>query len=148
MAKREWELTNDDRYDTEEDFRVAVQHELALAEHAGHRLGFGVFYAPIRQKIGDEVVTLGARFESFTVPLVPGRPQQAGPLPETPQAEPEADEPEEMIVMVAPNGETREVPEAEVSDLMEQGWTAEDLTEPEPQDFPEPVIVGKDKYAE
>lgn len=140
MAKREWIIKNDDRYETEEDFRNAVVSELAAFENIGHRTGMCLVVSPARkrnQKTG-EIETLAWIFESATVPLLTGE-QQPEQMPD-PDLEPDEVE-EDIIEMAHPtSGELRTVTESEVSDLMEDGW------EPVPVDQPEPVAVTADPY--
>jgi hypothetical protein len=90
VAKRRdsWTIENTD-YDTEEQFRAAVADELARFEHIGYRQGFGLVAAPVRQRVGEGIVTLGWEFSAERIPLVGGQPQQAGPMPEAPEPEPE-----------------------------------------------------------
>lgn len=147
VAKREWIIKNDDRYETEEDFRNAVVSELAAFENIGHRTGMCLVVSPARkrnQKTG-EIETLAWIFESATVPLLTGE-QQPEQMPE-PDLEPdEVEEPEDQIAMVNPaNGDVVTVPESDVSDLMEQGW--EPTVDGEVvEQHPEPAVVGNDPY--
>lgn len=83
-----WTIETAD-YETEDGFRAAVADELARFEHIGYRQGFGLVAAPVRQRIGESVVTLGWTFRAERIPMVPGEPQQAGPLPEVPEPEDE-----------------------------------------------------------
>lgn len=75
-------------YDTEEQFRAAVAEEMARFEHIGHRQGFGLVAAPIRQRVDGGIMTLGWQFRSERIPLV--QADRTDPLPEAP--EPEEDE--------------------------------------------------------
>jgi len=68
MAKRTWTLDSRD-FATEEEFRAAVQTELAQFEHVGHRIGLAVTAAPIRERIGREFETVGWAFRTDTVPV-------------------------------------------------------------------------------
>lgn len=73
MARmREWVIGLDE-FDTEEDFRVAVERELAGLENMGHRLGRGFVVSPIRRPkvIGSEeiIVTVGWMFGEAVMPM-------------------------------------------------------------------------------
>lgn len=69
ISMREWSISLRD-YETEDDFRQAVQQELASFEHIGERLGIGIVAAPIRTRSrdGGEWFTAGWAFKTATVP--------------------------------------------------------------------------------
>lgn len=68
ISLREWSLSLSD-YETEEDFRAAVQQELASFEHIGERLGVGLVSAPIRARAGSGAwFTAAWVFKTATVP--------------------------------------------------------------------------------
>lgn len=99
-----WVIDQQD-YDTEEAFRAAVVDELARFEHIGHRQGFGIVAAPVRQRIGGGIVTLGWQFRAERIPLV-----QAGQSEDLPEVEMEEDE---EIVQAAANERIQESAAAE-----------------------------------
>lgn len=74
---REWFVLADD-YETDEDYRVAVQQELAGLENMGHRLGRGFVVTPLRQQreIGGVTVyeTVGWAFSETFMPAVRSAP--------------------------------------------------------------------------
>lgn len=75
IAHREWQIARSD-YMTEQGvdedaFRAAVQHELAMAEHIGERLGVAILAAPRRERLGSLWITLGWVFKTASVPSVP-----------------------------------------------------------------------------
>jgi hypothetical protein len=69
ISLREWSLSLSD-YETEDDFRAAVQQELASFEHIAERLGVGLVAAPIRTRMrdGGDWFTAGWVFKAATVP--------------------------------------------------------------------------------
>lgn len=71
MAKgiklRNWSLDARD-YETDEQFRGAVELELARFEHIGERFGIALVAAPVKRVIDDEYVTVGWTFQTATVP--------------------------------------------------------------------------------
>lgn len=83
MAKgiklRSWALDTAD-YETEGQFRDAVANELAAFEHIGERFGIALIATPVKQRVGEEFVTLGWTFHTATVPTV--REVTATPDPE------------------------------------------------------------------
>lgn len=113
-----WMIETHD-FETEEAFRAAVAEELARFEHIGYRQGFGLVAAPVRQRIGDGVVTLAWQFRAERIPLVPGDPRQAGPTPEVSLPELE-DEPSEDDVEAGPEPEEIDEPEEHADDLDRQ----------------------------
>lgn len=91
MAKRNWIIDADD-YESEEHFREAVAAELASFELIGHRIGLALTAGPIREKVGQTVVTRGWVFETAAVPLA-GQPRPV----QRPQPEPVVEEPEPVV---------------------------------------------------
>lgn len=71
MAKgiklRNWSLDARD-YQTDDEFRAAVELELARFEHIGERFGIALVAAPVKQVIAGEYVTVGWTFQTATVP--------------------------------------------------------------------------------
>lgn len=81
IAHRGWQIARSD-FMTDEGvdeaaFRGAVQHELAMAEHIGERLGVAILAAPKRQRFGDLWITVGWRFQTASIPAVPNGESEA-----------------------------------------------------------------------
>lgn len=73
IAHRQWTVDFRD-YGTVEEARAAVQHEMAMAEHIGERLGVAIVCSPGRERVGDSFVTRGWVFETASIPTVqPGQ---------------------------------------------------------------------------
>lgn len=89
ISLRKWSLSLSD-YETEQDFREAVQAELAQFEHIGERLGIGVIAAPIRTRTmdGGEWFTAGWVFQTATVPAARPAASEIEALEEAMEAEP------------------------------------------------------------
>lgn len=48
IAHRDWQIERSE-YDTDQDFNLAVQQELALSQHIMDRLGVAIVAAPVRR---------------------------------------------------------------------------------------------------
>ena len=85
MARMRAWIIEGSEYESEEDFRVAVEQELAGLENMGHRLGRGFAVTPIRRPVlidnAEVIETVGWAFEEAVMPLV--REREAEPEPET-----------------------------------------------------------------
>ena len=98
MAKRDWQIDTQD-YETENDFRNAVQMELAGLENIGHRLGGAFVIAPVRVLLEDEhgqpagVATLAWHIRHENAPAVKPRREQPREEPVLPEADAPAPEP-------------------------------------------------------
>jgi hypothetical protein len=81
-GKRAWMIWSEE-YDTEAEFRAAVENELVGLENIGHRMGGGFVVSPVRERIqsqaGEEFVTIAWRFENVFVPAVSRREPVAEP---------------------------------------------------------------------
>jgi hypothetical protein len=84
-GKRAWMIYAQE-FATDTEFRDAVAAELAGLENIGHRLGGGFVVAPVRERHGDDYVTVAWRFEHVFMPAA--RRQEPELVPE-PQEEPE-----------------------------------------------------------
>lgn len=77
MAKgiklRNWSLDARD-FETDDQFRAAVELELARFEHIGERFGIALVAAPIKHQVGGDYVTVGWSFQTATVPAVREQP--------------------------------------------------------------------------
>lgn len=86
---REW-LILADEFESETEFREAVQDELARLENMGFRLGRAFVVTPLRQQreVGNAVVydTIGWAFSETFMPAV--RAQEAEVVVEEPEPEP------------------------------------------------------------
>jgi hypothetical protein len=69
IAHRDWALHRFD-YDSDQEFNVAVQQEMALAQHIMDRLGVAIVSAPIRRRgpVTGRFYTEAVVFETATVP--------------------------------------------------------------------------------
>lgn len=74
---RKWYVLSD-HYETESDFRLAIENELARLEHVGFRMGRGFICSPLRERnehmsavLGTDVYdTLGWVFTETFVPAI------------------------------------------------------------------------------
>lgn len=69
IAHREWRIERDE-YQTDQDFRYAVQQEMSLAEHIGERLGVAIVSAPVRTRAseGGMHFTVAWVFQTASIP--------------------------------------------------------------------------------
>lgn len=82
---REWVIRADE-FDSDADFRVAVEQELVDIFPMANRGGRGVIVAPLRVQDGDGYYTAGFAFEEVFMPAVRARE------PEVPEPHPITDE--------------------------------------------------------
>jgi hypothetical protein len=70
IAHRDWSVQRSD-YETDQDFNVAVQQEMALGQHIMDRLGVAIVSAPVRRRYpGGGWYTEAVIFKTATVPGV------------------------------------------------------------------------------
>ena len=67
ISHRKWALHRSD-YQTDADFRAAVEQEMALNVQIMERLGVAIVSGPARQRVGDNWVTHAMVFETATIP--------------------------------------------------------------------------------
>lgn len=69
IAHRKWALYRSD-YDTDADFRAALEQEAALNVHIQERLGIAIVSGPARRRQGGDWFTEAMVYETATVPSV------------------------------------------------------------------------------
>lgn len=81
---REWLVAERD-YETEEEFRAAVEQRLVDIFAISFYSGRGVIVSPLRAKVDGEYRTLGFHFEETFIPAVRlAQPEASEPEPEPP----------------------------------------------------------------
>ncbi len=93
MARKgEWRVMAED-FQTDEDFRAAVEQELAGLENMMFRLGDGMQVAPLRAQLqGGEYVTVGYFFRNVFVPAVGTPGEENVPSDPDPEEKPIAED--------------------------------------------------------
>lgn len=82
IAHRKWALYRSD-YETDADFRAAIENEAALNVHIQERLGIAIVSGPGRQRVGNDWFTQAMFYETATIPAAreqePDEPLEAEP---------------------------------------------------------------------
>jgi len=93
IGLRQWRLDRSD-YESDQEFREAVQTELAAFEHIGERLGIGLVSAPIRTRVlpDGDWQTSGWFFKTATVPAAQAAASEPSDEDEAPDEPPSLEE--------------------------------------------------------
>lgn len=134
IAHRDWALHRSD-YETDADFRAAIENEMALNVQIMERLGVAIVSAPVRRRVGQSWFTEGVIFKTASVPAAPDADTPPAPTRAVAPPAVEATRP-----MVGPGGEEEDVPQSLWPARLDADWEFDDEDDDWSDEIPDSLL--------